>query len=766
MADTDKVVVTKSKLTAIADAIRAKNSTSDKMSLDSIPDIIANLKTGGDLSETTVTLNLASGDQSVSAPAGTGYSKITISKPATLLPANIADGVEIAGVMGTANVSGTKARLNAPTISWNGASSTLTITNPSTNGNFADGYYIYKDGVKVYTNTATLGQGASYNYNMGSIGDNVTAVFTASIWANDMVESDKPESITYGHYTVTQTLSSHLQTDSAPTSKYHNQSLNETISVETISVGSEQTALTPTVTNPSSSSYTFAIPDGQTYYESTNKGKANTYAYGKFAFTTTTACRVYVQYVSSGESSYDFGIISKADKELSKSNDGDTASDIVAVNANGKPSTETKAVCIGDVDAGDHYFTAKFRKDGSGDQGNDSLRIIGIYFNSLTFPKNVYLPANIECTYANGTIPDYTWDPFTGALSIPKVQGKLTITITESNIGLLKPSILTRKKTVLTWTAVANATSYEIHAFSDSMTDRAIYTGPDFTFDFSSAITEEGKYTVYVVAKADGFQDSPTTGVSRLSFHYNPNASFDDVLANNTWEDIAEACSLGMAADLWKVGDEKTVTLTNGKEYTIQIADLTEGRYKTASGDSCHATFMFENCSESNYQWNTSNTNEGGWPSSYMRNTVMKNILALIPSELADVLLSVKITSNGGSNHPAADLTSDGDKLFLPSAYEIYGDDPNDFSNYGAGHFKNNASAGETTGGQFGLFATYTSRNDFRRADLSSPTSYHYWWLRSPSHSSNDSVWSVYSSGNAGGSDANGTYRVVPCFAM
>jgi hypothetical protein len=766
MANTDKVVVTKSKLVAIADAIRAKNSTSDKMSLDSIPGIIANLKTGGDLSETTVELNLASGDQSVFAPAGTRYSKITISKPATLLPANIASGVEIAGVMGTANVNGTKARLNAPTISWNGSSSTLTITNPSTNGNFADGYYIYKDGVKADTYTYTLGQGTSYSYNMDSIGDNVTAVFTATIWASDMVESDKPASITYGHYTVTQTLSSHLQSDSAPTGRYHNQPITETISVAATE-GSEQTALTPTVTNPSSSSYTFAIPDGQTYYESTNKGKPSTYAYGKFAFTATTACRVYVQYVSSGEPSFDFGIISKADKDLSQSANEDASSDLVAVNAKGNPSTETKTVCIGDVDAGDHYFTAKFRKDGSGDQGNDSLRIIGIYFNSLTFPEHIYLPTNIECTYVDGTVPDYTWDPFTGALSIPKVQGKLTITITESNMGPLRPSTLTRKKTVLTWTAVANATTYEIHAFSDSMTDRAIYTGTDLTFDFSTVITEEGKYTIYVVAKADGFQDSPTTGASRLSFNYNPNVPFDDVLANNTWEDIAEACSLGMAADLWKVGDEKTVTLTNGKEYTIQIADLTEGRYKTASGDSCHATFIFKNCSESDYKWNGVASNTGGWPSSEMRNTVMKNILALIPAELADFLLSVKITSNGGSNHPAADLASDGDKFFLPSVYEIYGDDPNNFNGWGAGYFKDKASyTGETAGGQFGLFATYTSGNDFRRAPLSNPTSYQYWWLRSPNHSSSNNVLIIHSAGSISNSYVSHDGHVVPCFAM
>lgn len=765
MADTDKVVVTKSKLTAIADAIRTKNSTTDKMSLDSIPDIIANLKTGGDLSEATVTLNLASGDQSVSAPTGTGYSKITILKPATLLPANIADGVEIAGVMGTANVDGTKARLNTPTISWNGSSTTLAIINPSTNGNFADGYYIYKDGVKADTITANLGQGANYGYNIGWIGDNVTAVLTATTWANDMVESDKSASITYGHYTVTQTLSSHLQTDSAPTSQYHNQPITETISVAAAAEGSEQTVLTSTVTNPSSSSYTFAIPDGQTYYESTNKGKSSTYAYGKFAFTATTACRVYVQYVSSGESTYDYGIISKVDKELSKSDNGDTSSDLVAVNASGKPSTEIKTVCIGDVDAGEHYFTAKFRKDGSADAGNDSLRIIGIYFNSLTFPKNVYLPANIECTYADGTVPDYTWDPFTGALSIPKVQGKLTITITESNIGLLRPSILTRKKTVLTWTAVANATTYEIHAFSDSMTDRAIYTGTDLTFDFSTAITAEGRYTIYVVAKADGFQDSPTTGVSRISFHYNPNTSFDDVLANNTWEDIAEACSLGMAADLWKVGDEKTVTLTNGKEYTIQIADLTEGRYKTASGDSCHATFIFKNCSEKDYQWNSSGSNSGGWASSLIRKN-MTNILALLPTELSDFILSVVVISNGGASHPSADLASDGDKLFLPSAYEVYGDDVNNYSGWNAGYFKNASYTGETTGGQFGLFAKFTSRNDFRKAPLSNPTFYQYWWLRSPYHYNSSNAFGVNSSGNVNNYHVANDYRVVPCFAM
>lgn len=57
---------------------------------------------GPETEETTVTLNLSAGDQVVT-PSGEdkAFSQVTIRKPETLIPGNIAQGVDIAGVLGT-----------------------------------------------------------------------------------------------------------------------------------------------------------------------------------------------------------------------------------------------------------------------------------------------------------------------------------------------------------------------------------------------------------------------------------------------------------------------------------------------------------------------------------------------------------------------------------------------------------------------------------------------------------------------------------------
>lgn len=55
--------------------------------------------------ETVVTLALAAGNQVVTPTAGKNFSKVTITKPVTLLPENIKKGVTIAGVVGTYEAS-------------------------------------------------------------------------------------------------------------------------------------------------------------------------------------------------------------------------------------------------------------------------------------------------------------------------------------------------------------------------------------------------------------------------------------------------------------------------------------------------------------------------------------------------------------------------------------------------------------------------------------------------------------------------------------
>ena len=62
---------------------------------------------GPETEETTVTLNLSAGDQVVT-PSGEdkAFSQVTIRKPETLIPGNIAQGVDIAGVVGTLTSGG------------------------------------------------------------------------------------------------------------------------------------------------------------------------------------------------------------------------------------------------------------------------------------------------------------------------------------------------------------------------------------------------------------------------------------------------------------------------------------------------------------------------------------------------------------------------------------------------------------------------------------------------------------------------------------
>ena len=79
--------------------------------------------------------------------------------------------------------------------------------------------------------------------------------------------------------------------------------------------------------------------------------------------------------INSGESNYDYGIISQPDVQLSESatDDGASSSTKVFKNFKGQSSTNTVQLTI-PSDKGSHFITIKFRKDGSDNSGNDSLQ--------------------------------------------------------------------------------------------------------------------------------------------------------------------------------------------------------------------------------------------------------------------------------------------------------------------------------------------------------------------------------------------------------
>ena len=109
------------------------------------------------------------------------------------------------------------------------------------------------------------------------------------------------------------------------------------------------------------------------YYESTNKGKGDSYSYATLNYSGFD--NLVLECINSSESKYDYGIISQPDVQLSESttDDGTTGSTKVFKNFKGQSSTNPVQLTI-PSDVGSHFITIKYRKDSSGNSGNDSLQ--------------------------------------------------------------------------------------------------------------------------------------------------------------------------------------------------------------------------------------------------------------------------------------------------------------------------------------------------------------------------------------------------------
>ena len=128
------------KLAAIADAIRAKTGESGTMKLEQMPGKIAGISTGITPSGN---INITDTQQT----DVTNYATAQV-VDANLTAENIADGVTVLGIVGTHQGGGGELpQLHAPTISI--VEDTLTITNPSTNGDFVTAFGGYANGVSV-----------------------------------------------------------------------------------------------------------------------------------------------------------------------------------------------------------------------------------------------------------------------------------------------------------------------------------------------------------------------------------------------------------------------------------------------------------------------------------------------------------------------------------------------------------------------------------------------------------------------------------------
>lgn len=108
------------------------------------------------------------------------------------------------------------------------------------------------------------------------------------------------------------------------------------------------------------------------YYESKNKGIQSSYAICQVNISNAIGRKVYFECINSGESNYDFGILSKVNTSLSLSSSEDSNSSYFK-SFKGQSSTNVQTVEYTDA-VNNCFIQVKFKKDSSGDQDNDTLQ--------------------------------------------------------------------------------------------------------------------------------------------------------------------------------------------------------------------------------------------------------------------------------------------------------------------------------------------------------------------------------------------------------
>lgn len=256
-------------------------------------------------------------------------------------------------------------------------------------------------------------------------------------------------------------------------------------------------------------------------------------------------------------------------------------------------------------------------------------------------------------------------------------------------------------------------------------------------------------------------------------------------LNSTSWANIKIVSDAGQAANYWAIGDRKAVTL-NGTVGALTFSNKTyyafiigfdhnstyEGTNrihfqfgKTALTGGTDIAFIDSSYNSTGstvaFRMNTSDTDAGGWKSSYMRNDICGTskssysgkFIGVLPSDLRTVLKSVtKYTDNtGGSSATAADVTSTTDYIFLLATYEVFGSTTYTNTNESAKQAQYAYYSAGNSKGKYGHSATDSTAN---------------WWLRSPQGTYTDRFIYVSNTGSISYSPAAYSRGFAPGFCV
>lgn len=157
------------------------------------------------------------------------------------------------------------------------------------------------------------------------------------------------------------------------------------------------------------------------------------------------------------------------------------------------------------------------------------------------------------------------------------------------------------------------------------------------------------------------------TGVDIL-FGSGGSGDYAPAFADNTWEQIINACQRNAVPDTWVAGNNKLMTI-GGTEYLIDI--IGKGHDTYASGGKAPLTFQMHDCHTERKSMENGNSNSNGWQDCAMRKTHLPGFLTQMPTKVQASIREVnKLTSEGAQSDY---ILTTADKLFLLSEIEIFG---------------------------------------------------------------------------------------------
>ena len=228
-------------------------------------------------------------------------------------------------------------------------------------------------------------------------------------------------------------------------------------------------------------------------------------------------------------------------------------------------------------------------------------------------------------------------------------------------------------------------------------------------------------------------------------------------LDETDWSTIRSVIMSGNVANYWSVGDIKTITSKSGKEYSIRLIDIQNGRYDYSDGSgSSKAVFEFANCYDLNgtKKWvmNSSHTNVGGWAQSLIKTSTIPTILADLPDDMVSVMSEVKVLSGIGGETGSGTSSSD-NKLFLAAESEVV--------------LSPSLSIGaeESPLGTFDYYKIHTDALNKIKAVVGTGNEID-WWLRSPRRVKSASFCYISAKGLVTYYNANTPYGISPIFAI